>query len=252
MEDSSSSFILDTPNPTAPGLKTLGYQHQPVTTSTKLKNEATDESLRPCCFINFPTFNKAVLSFCIINFIFGFILCTLSVCLAYYPLAGIPAMVCGMLNLGTGMIGCYSFYKVEENRLDKTRRWNPRPSRIGRLILSALCIVASIVALPVVLTWHPDCNHYFSLIITVASFIVASFFINLLLTILTSISTCCLSNEDNNKLQYETVALEMTTVQQQQQVLYPSLLQQQMQQQPPYYWIHSSAPTTRGGPQFSL
>ena len=86
-------------------------------------------------------------------------------------------------------------------RLDKTRRWNPRPSRIGRLILSALCIVASIVALPVVLTWHPDCNHYFSLIITVASFIVASFFINLLLTILTSISTCCLSNEDNNKLQ---------------------------------------------------
>lgn len=86
MEDTSSNnCMLDLPNnPSAPGLKTLGYQNQRVTTSTMLKSCVTDDSvMHPCCFINFPTLNKAVLSFCIINFVFGFILCTLSVLLLF-------------------------------------------------------------------------------------------------------------------------------------------------------------------------
>ena len=78
-----NSSLLDAPNPSAPGIRTLGYQQQQQTVTSVTAGNSSGETMQPCCFINISALNMAVLSISIINIIFGLIITILSV-LFYY------------------------------------------------------------------------------------------------------------------------------------------------------------------------
>ena len=76
---STPRSIFDSPNRTTPGINTIvGNRHQPFVTSGA-PNSANDWMSAFFCFVNIIKINKAVLSFCIFNLIFGVIVVILSV-----------------------------------------------------------------------------------------------------------------------------------------------------------------------------